>query len=155
MKQVPTAHGGRTEEPPPSPDELEMTLMELARHRSAVEEPRPKAKKQTPSAAIAPGRKTEEPRPGRGPRHTAQAQASASAAAPSQPHEVAVPPSLTSSEDDEAARQRWEARREMQHDVPQALRRDKKGALEEEEEEVEPHLLPFVKKQKLFQDMQS
>ena len=154
MKQVPTAHGGRTEEPPPSPDELEMTLMELARHRSAVEEPRPKAKKQTPSAAIAPGRKTEEPRPGRGAPHTAQAQASASAAAPSQPHEVAVPPSLTSSEDDEAARQRWEARREMQHDVPQALRRDKKGALEEEEEEVEPHLLPFVKKQKLFQDMQ-
>ena len=153
MKQVPTAHGGRTEEPPPSPDELEMTLMELARHRSAVEEPRPKAKKQTPSAAIAPGRKTEEPRPGRGAPHTAQAQASASAAAPSQPHEVAVPPSLTSSEDDEAARQRWEARREMQHDVPQALRRDKKGALEEEEE-VEPHLLPFVKKQKLFQDMQ-
>jgi hypothetical protein len=152
-KHVSTAHGGKTEEPPPPPDELEMTLMELAKHRSAVEEPRPKAKKQAPPATSTPGRKTEEPRPGRGAPHTGQAQASASAAAaPSQPHEVAVPPSLTSSEDDEAARQRWEARREMQHDVPQALGREKKNVLEEEE--VEPHLLPFVKKQKLFQEMQ-
>jgi hypothetical protein len=40
----------------------------------------------------------------------------------------------------------------MQHDVPQALGREKKNVLEEEE--VEPHLLPFVKKQKLFQEMQ-
>jgi hypothetical protein len=36
----------------------------------------------------------------------------------------------------------------MQHDAPQALGREKKNVLEEEE--VEPHLLPFVKKQKLF-----